>query len=287
MASDSNTRWRQLGSCDPASLTEARLQCHHAAQLLTRVARGYVPAKPDDSHTNLGWDHSQDTFLSRPTEPGGFQLGLRLEDLRLSLLGPGGELEADWALSGRTLREASEWVAGQLDSKGLDSGSFDEPLHFDIPHHPVADGQAFSVDEGPAFAELSRYYANAASLIVKVAKAQPGSSEVRCWPHHFDIATLITLRGPGESATTIGFGMSPGDSSYGQPYFYISPWPAPESSQLPALDAGAHWHTEGFTGAIVVGEDLARQASSEGQGSWLESLAVSVIADLRSLATRR
>ena len=155
MASDSNPKWQQLGACDPMSLIDARLQCHHAAQLLTRVARGYVPAKADDSHTNLGWDHSQDMFRCRPTEPGGFQLGLRLEDLRLYLLGPGGELEADLALSGRTLREASEWVAGQLDSKGLDSGSFDGPLHFEIPHHPVADGQAFSLDEGPAFEELS------------------------------------------------------------------------------------------------------------------------------------
>lgn len=287
MASDTNAKWQQLGSRDPTSLTDARPQCHHAAQLLTRVARAYVPAKPDDSHTNLGWEPSQAMFVCRPTEPGGFQLGLRLEELRLRLLGPGGEPEADFALPGRTLREASEWVAGQLAAKGLDGGSFDEPLHFEIPHHPVADGQAFSPDEGPAFGELSRYYSNAASLITKVANAQPGSSDVRCWPHHFDIATLITLRGAGEDATTIGFGLSPGDGSYGQPYFYINPWPAPDSSKLPALDAGVHWHTEGFTGAIVLGEDLVRQASADEQAAWLESLALKVIADLRSLLTSK
>ena len=138
MASDINTKWQQLGSCDPTSLTDTRLQCHHAAQLLTRVARAHVPARADDSHTNLGWEHSQGMFLARPAESGGFQLGLRLEDLRLRLLGPDGELEAGFRLPGQTLGDASEWVAGQLTSKGLDSGAFHEPLHFEIPHHPVA-----------------------------------------------------------------------------------------------------------------------------------------------------
>ena len=34
-------------------LVEARLQCHHAVQINTRLARGFVPAQADDSHTSL------------------------------------------------------------------------------------------------------------------------------------------------------------------------------------------------------------------------------------------
>ena len=41
----------------------------------------------------------------------------------------------------------------------------------------------------------------------------PHASEVRCWPHHFDIATLIEVVGAtgAEPAHTIGAGMGPGD----------------------------------------------------------------------------
>jgi hypothetical protein len=61
-----------------------------------------------------------------------------------------------------------------------------------------------------------------------------GPGAVRCWPHHFDIATLLSLgRGDPEGAAAIGIGMSPGDAYYPQPHFYISPWPAPPADALP------------------------------------------------------
>jgi hypothetical protein len=76
---------------------------------------------------------------------------------------------------------------------------------------------------------------------------------VRGWPHHFDLAALHVLdpeKDP-EEARSVGAGLSPGDESYAEPYFYVSPWPAPEPAALPALPGGAHWHTDGFTSAVL------------------------------------
>jgi hypothetical protein len=70
------------------------------------------------------------------------------------------------------------------------------------------------------------------------------------WPHHFDLASLVTLSGSGEHATTIGLGFSPGDAGIDEPYFYVTPWPAPEAATLPALTIG-RWNTEGWTGAVL------------------------------------
>ena len=80
-------------------------------------------------------------------------------------------------------------------------------------------------------------------------------SPVRCRPHHFDIATYVSLEeGDAENARGVGVGMSPGDESYGQPYFYVNPWPKLGVDRLPELRFPGHWHTEGFVGAIATAE---------------------------------
>jgi hypothetical protein len=104
---------------------------------------------------------------------------------------------------------------------------------------------------------------------------------VRCWPRHFDIAIRVALeKGPAESvrkghaetareghaeiareghaasARSIGIGVSPGDSYYAQPYLYVSPYPKPDTDNLPPLPPGGRWHTKDFFGAVATGIDL-------------------------------
>lgn len=59
------TGWRPLRGVDRGHLREARLRAHHAMQWLARAARACIPARPDDAHTNLGWDDRLDGFTTR------------------------------------------------------------------------------------------------------------------------------------------------------------------------------------------------------------------------------
>jgi hypothetical protein len=70
---------------------------------------------------------------------------------------------------------------------------------------------------------------------------------------------------PPDKARQIGFGMSPGDASYAQPYFYVTPWPIPAGASLPPLAAGGHWHSQGFTGAVLTGEAVVAAPSATEQ----------------------
>jgi hypothetical protein len=80
---------------------------------------------------------------------------------------------------------------------------------------------------------------------------------VRCWPHHFDIAILVGLEeGHAESARSIGIGVSPGDEYYAEPYAYVSPYPRPDVSGLPALPPGGRWHTRDFFAAVATASDI-------------------------------
>ena len=106
---------------------------------------------------------------------------------------------------------------------------------------------------------LSRYYANANRLLNVVKDHLPGASEVRCWPHHFDIATLYTIDKdkPAEETRSIGIGLAPGGGEYEEFYYYLTPWPYPdiEEKTLPELAAGT-WHTKNWIGAVLTASEI-------------------------------
>jgi hypothetical protein len=78
--------------------------------------------------------------------------------------------------------------------------------------------------------------------------------------------------------------MSPGDESYREPYFYVSPWPYPSERSGPALAGGGHWHTEGFFAAVLPGTELIR--AGDDQAAALVAFVRSAVAASRTLAGR-
>jgi hypothetical protein len=188
--------WAPPSGIDPQQLREARLQAHHALQWLARGARAYVPPQPDDGHTNLGWDRALGGFATYPLKAG-MWLSLRLTDLTLGLhAGEAGALL--FPLEGRADAHVRQWLGEQLAARGFDAHALDAPSPYEMPTHAVSEGAAF----GPAaiadaLAELAAWFGNAAlSLGVVHERAiarKLDTSPVRCWPHHFDLATLITL----------------------------------------------------------------------------------------------
>ncbi|HEY9621236.1 MAG TPA: hypothetical protein V6C78_12745 [Crinalium sp.] len=70
------------------------------------------------------------------------------------------------------------------------------------------------------------------------------------------MATLITLPNTqSDESKTVGVGLSPGDQSYSEPYWYVSPYPYPELSSLPVLDIG-FWHTDHWVGAVLTASQV-------------------------------
>jgi hypothetical protein len=121
--------------------------------------------------------------------------------------------------------------------------------------------------------------------LLEAVRHREGSDEVRCWPHHFDVATLLTLDdAPGESARSIGIGMSPGDASYDEPYFYVTPWPYPSAkTELPQLEGGGIWHTHGWTGAVLRGTTLADAVDTPAQLAQVTAFVDSALRACRSV----
>jgi len=259
--------WETLGRVTGKPLREARLPAHWAVQPVAWFGMTFVPSRPDDSHTSLTWLPGPRLLASEPLGSGA-RAAVRLADLTLLLLDDRGSVEDQLPLPGRTLDEAKRWIL----EKGINSGGGRaaelKPPAYEIPGHPAGAGEPFRLGSPEPYRELERWYANAAALEEIVAAKWVGASPVRCWPHHFDLATLISAEGGGadpEEARSIGVGMTPGDDYYDVPYFYVNPWPRRAGTDLPALAGGGIWHTEDWFGAVLPAGALLASGGSGSQ----------------------
>src|SRR5688500_4620522 len=174
--------WERVGSVDPRVLSDARIQLHWAAQAVAGVGRTLHARRADDSHTSFTWAPTADALVQEPFN--GITTGLRLRDLTLIAIGT---TATKLPLQGRTLDDAFAFMESQF------AMTLKRP-DVDLPDHPVSHGSTFNADE-QHLAELGRYYNNAAGVLSDVARSDSRASAVRCWPHHFDIATLLTYSG--------------------------------------------------------------------------------------------
>jgi hypothetical protein len=89
-----------------------------------------------------------------------------------------------------------------------------------------------------------------------IRKSGRNVSDVRCWPHHFDIAVLIGVA----AGRTVGAGMEPGDVYYDEPYFYVNLSPRPAAPPTAALAGHGSWHTHEWIGAVLPVSRLGENA---------------------------
>jgi len=270
-------RWRSLGATPPGELGETRLQAHWAAQLLAAAGHSWVDRRPDHSNTSLRWSASLGGLIGEPFAIGGtMQCGLRMADLTWVLLDQGEEIIARTAAAGRSLDDALEWLRNAVAERhGSDLGPLTRPS-YEMPDDAIGRGAAFAAPRTDFSGELTRWYDNTQDLLAPFATGNEDALPVRCWPHHFDLATILYLT-PGDQRTggpQVGIGLSPGDENHDEPYLYVTPWPHPEArSELPPLPAG-FWRPDGFFGAVLPGSEWAASPDQPGTGARFLNVAV-------------
>ena len=250
-----------LRACAPSSLVGARAIAHKAVQLLTRAARANLKSSPDDSHSNLGWDGSSKRFPSQPipVDGGVMMIGLSLCPMHLDVV-RNTETTTKFDMDRRSFEDTLDWLDGQLTEAGLKPAS-KASLPYELPDAVTRVDRFLPNTAASHLATLQAWFDLAQTVqsgfVKNHADVKPGPSPVRCWPHHFDIATYVQLEaGSAETARGIGVGMSPGDESYRQPYFYVNPWPHLDAADLPDAPDPGHWHTNGYVGAVATAEQI-------------------------------
>ncbi len=284
MTTKARMTWKNVGSVDLAELEDTRLQMHWAAQVVAAIGYTFASPEPDWSHTSLQLSRKHRMLVGQVVGRR-TRAGLSLDTFELAVLR--GEERTSMSLNGMTLDEAYDWL--QSASAGTDPDRPSAPLvrpNHEMPEHPVGSGAAFDTI-ADARQELANWFRNAHGALERIARQNQNASPVRCWPHHFDIATLIALDPgkPSEDARTIGSGLSPGDTALPEPYFYVTPWPYPDPASLPTLPVG-YWNTDGWVGAVLKGRVLVALDAADKQRDTLHRFFDAAIAAARRLVDR-
>lgn len=250
-------------------LTESRLQLHYAIQFIAATGQALIEPQPDDSQSSLRWNPELKAFVGGvipAAKP--FQVAIEPVSLTSLILDNQDRTLATFSLDKKTMKEALDWHKSEITKLGVDANkiTFLSYPPDDFPDHAVTHGDSFDATGQEGRKQLTDYYNLTYFVLQDLTTTIDGASSIRIWPHHFDIATLVLL--PQEKngeQMSIGIGMSPGDTSYNEPYWYVSPYPYPTTKNLPRLDSNGFWHTEHWLGAVLTASQLFGESFSPTQ----------------------
>lgn len=276
--------WQKLTRVGGPGLGRAREQCHWATQVLAAVGYAHLERADDDSQSNAGWVDGMQILAGRlvASEPPYF-VSLAVADLTLALHEPGGDALVEVPLHGLELEEAFEAISMAIAERTQQPTVRLKLPSYEMPAFSSGNPVNFDFFDADAFAEFARWMHDANLVLLDLSKASSSSTVPRVWPHHFDMGMLISppAAGGGAPDQSIGVGLSPGDGSYPDPYWYVSPHPQPEGA-LPPLSSG-HWHTAGWTGAVLSADEIWDAGSASDQESLVRSYLESTVAAARQL----
>ena len=188
------------------SLLAARKMSHAAVQWLSRAARANLPPAEDDSHSSLRWQADLAALVSQfLDDEQRIQLGFSFTEGALLWLEAGEPIDR---LKLTSEDEAQRWCDDLLSRNALASTSKAQ-----MPYELAPVDYGPLEDEPKALGTLGAWFGTAQQMLDSLIGHYGGMAvfqpTARCWPHHFDLATLFFLdAGDPETARSIGVGLS-------------------------------------------------------------------------------
>ncbi|MDN5204044.1 hypothetical protein QQ008_21815 [Fulvivirgaceae bacterium BMA10] len=265
-------KWKRLrgSKFQIKELIIAREALHQAVQLVASAARSFSPKSEGDEFGSLMWSVDQEALISQTIQSDKkYFVALHIKKLTLSIYKKNGKKVDNFSLKNKTHKQAQDWLVNSLNEIGFNEKDISFELPYEIPEYAIAKEGKYQYRSKDAFRELSRLYHNAYIALTSINNKLNSTLEIKCWPHHFDIAFLMIkeVHSDPEKAKSIGVGLSPGDVHYNEPYFYITPWPYPkmDNNDLPELKGKGEWHTDNWVGAILRYSQIIKKGSAKGQ----------------------
>jgi len=260
--------WTLLRPEDLPALPDTRLEVHYGVQLLASFGQAMVPSRSDDSHRSMRWDAMLPGFRSETSGTGELDVSLHVPTFSLEVR-RSRTVVSTVPLSGARPGNARDRLQEILRNATGQSVDLAWP-EYDLPARDGSWDRALTPDAG-ALKTLAAWFGNAALVLAALTMDVRQASPVRCWPHHFDIASLLTFPREAEADPAhVGLGLSPGDAPGDLPYFYVNGWPAPDPSDLTPLPPPARWNTDGWVGAVLAAADVAAPGDVAAQRTRVE-----------------
>lgn len=243
-------KWIRAEDLAPPDLASARVQLHHALQLVADAGRklGF-----DGDTEFLAAVQGLGTDFSRGSD-GPFRVALGIADFALHVTDRDGASTQDFPLEGKTYAEGVAWLKKTLDGLGADGAKITGKTPYDIPPHKVADGAPFAPPPPAVWRKLAAYYANAWRVLTYLSEITPDCSAPRCSSETLAYEGRLS---PIEDVE-LAIGFRPGDELRDEPFHYVAILPRPkigedEIDELDELEGGGEWVDDDWFGAVQTG----------------------------------
>jgi len=254
-------KWKNLKGIDLDVLRDNRRSLHQAVQLVGVVPRNLLPHDPTDGTASLEWNANLNSLEAIPvTNPVGLEvsIGLCIKSFSLYLSSTGTEVDS-FDMKGKSTNEGLYWLKEKLEKLLFPIEDITLDLPYKIENYNSLRPLGASAK---ATKEYARLYANMNKVLYDLVRERKDAYDVRCWPHHFDLATLIPIKldQAGEITESIGVGLSPGDDGINEPYIYVNVWPEIDVERLKKhkLPVG-QWNSDGWSGAVLTYSQLLNE----------------------------
>lgn len=249
----SKYEWYQLRSTNLEALADMRDQVHVAIQNVALIGRQYLPKSKEDENATLSWIPGLWRMAGKWIDDNSFRSSLSLRDFHLYLVDGKLNIVDELKLHGANFKETMLWLERNIGAHDLGHKSLSIELPYDFDLLKVKGSQPFIEFDERQYEDFGGFYHNAFIVCQDIKSAHKNTSEIKIWPHHFDLATMITLIDIGDPSlnTSVSVGFSPGDAQHPEPYFYVNSWPHANAQNLGALPQGSFWNTNGWVGGVL------------------------------------
>ncbi len=235
-------------------------QMHIASQYLAAAGISFLNKTNDDSHTNLGFSSVTAKMYTRPLNQKGDTLSLNYHDF--SLEWKSNATTNTLQLNNTTHKDVLKWIS-EMATKASIEKPYHYEFHYELPYPTITDTYKFTLQDKTALQELINHRKLAQHTLETFLKNHHLNSEIRVWPHHFDIGAFSTFN--DEKGTSVGLGLAIPDTMVNDYYFYISAYKghdAIDTSEFSSLTHGK-WYSEEYKGAIlpITGVDLNKASA--------------------------
>ncbi len=231
---------------------KVEIEVHKIIQYLAATANSFLPKKKDDSHTNLKSLTGCGCLTTRPLNTNGDVLAFSYSSFSIEWW-IGGFDKIKFPLEGKTHKEVLDWIEKQAIENGI-SFPFTYEMHYTLPYEPITDEYIFHLENMPRLGEIMHYRIMAHLALEDALQEFTPHSEIRVWPHHFDIASLYTFN--KRRGHVIGLGMSIPDEVSSNFYLYVKGYAGEQSVNVDTITGltNGHWDTK-FQGAVLELDD--------------------------------
>lgn len=225
-------------------------ELHIAAQYLAAAAINFVKKEADDSHTNLGWSNERNTLLGRALNETGDSLSLNFNNFSLEW---NSDSKSAFLLAGKSHQAAVDWISSKVNEAGI-SIPYNYQFHYEMDNPTDMNSYSFPQINQEEINRISGLLSIAQNSIGSTLTKQKLNSEIRIWPHHFDIGAYAIV----SDNLAIGFGLAIPDGGINEFYYYISGYKGEdyiETKNFKPLSIG-EWQTEDWKAGTLKANNI-------------------------------